>query len=101
MHVSLPLFPVSVVGSWPRPKPLLEAQKQKRRGHLTDKEFGRVADEAVLEVIRIQEAAGVDVITDGEQRRDNFFSFVAEKLEGVELMTLAEMLDILEDKAGF
>lgn len=40
-------------------------------------------------------------MTDGEQRRDNFFSFVAEKLDGVRLMTLAEMLDVVEDKAGF
>jgi 5-methyltetrahydropteroyltriglutamate--homocysteine methyltransferase len=40
-------------------------------------------------------------VTDGEQRRDNFFSFVAEKLDGVRLMTLAEMLDVVEDKAGF
>jgi len=40
-------------------------------------------------------------VTDGEQRRDNFFCFVAEKLDGVRLMTLAEMLDVVEDKAGF
>ncbi len=40
-------------------------------------------------------------MTDGEQRRDNFFCFVAEKLDGVRLMTLAEMLDVVEDKAGF
>jgi 5-methyltetrahydropteroyltriglutamate--homocysteine methyltransferase len=43
----------------------------------------------------------VDIVTDGEQRRDNFYSFVAEKLAGVQLMTLLEMLDIVEDKAGF
>ena len=40
-----------------------------------------------------QEEAGVDLVTDGEQRRDNFYSFVADKLDGVRLMTLAEMLD--------
>src|SRR5439155_21236970 len=60
-----------------------------------------VADAAVREVLAAQETAGVDLVTDGEQRRDNFYSFVAEKLEGVRLMTLAEMLDIVEDKAGF
>ena len=52
-------------------------------------------------MLRRQEEAGVDIVTDGEQRRDNFFSFVAEKLDGVELMTLAEMLDVVEDKAAF
>ncbi len=64
-------------------------------------EFDAVADAAVLEALRCQEAAGVDLVTDGEQRRDNFYSFVAEKLEGVQLMSLAEMLDIVEDKVGF
>jgi len=60
-----------------------------------------MADEAVLAVLAAQERAGVDLVTDGEQRRDNFYSFVATKLEGVRMMTLAEMLDLVEDKAGF
>ena len=64
-------------------------------------DFDRLADLATLDVLRRQEAAGVDVVTDGELRRDNFFSFVAEKLDGVELYTLAEMLDLVEDKAAF
>jgi 5-methyltetrahydropteroyltriglutamate--homocysteine methyltransferase len=55
----------------------------------------------VLDVLRLQDEAGVDIVTDGEQRRDNFFSFVAEKLDGVRLMTLAEMLDVVEDKQAF
>ena len=42
-----------------------------------------------------------DLITDGELRRDNFYSFVAERIDGVRLMTLAEMLDVVEDKVGF
>jgi len=97
----LPLFPVTTVGSWPRPRELLRAQKAKRTGQLPHAEFEKLADTAVLEVLRIQEAAGVDVVTDGEQRRDNFYSFVAEKLQGVQLMTLAEMFAIIEDKDSF
>lgn len=98
---ALPLFPVSVVGSWPRPPELLQAQRLKQLGRLDPAEFDRLADAAVLDVLRVQEEAGVDVVTDGEQRRDNFFSFVAEKLDGVQLMTLAEMLNVVEDQAGF
>jgi 5-methyltetrahydropteroyltriglutamate--homocysteine methyltransferase len=55
----------------------------------------------VLQALRAQESAGADVVTDGEQRRDNFYSFVAEKLDGARLMTLSEMLDVVEDRAGF
>ena len=98
---SLPLFPVTTVGSWPRSPELLRAQSRKQRGKISSAEFEKVADEAVLETLRLQEEAGVDLVTDGEQRRDNFYSFVAEKLDGVRLMSLAEMLDIVEDKVGF
>jgi 5-methyltetrahydropteroyltriglutamate--homocysteine methyltransferase len=63
--------------------------------------FERLADRAVLDVLRMQDEAGVDIVTDGEQRRDNFYSFVADKLAGVRLMTLAEMLEIVDDKVSF
>ena len=97
----LPLFPVTSVGSWPRPVDVINAQRRLRRRRIERQEFDRVADAAVLDWLRLQEAIGCDIVTDGELRRDNFYSFVAEKLEGVRLMTLAEMLDVVEDKAGF
>ena len=98
---SLPIFSVTRVGSWPRPAWLLQAQRRKRRGELGAESFAHLADRAVLDVLRLQELAGADLVTDGEQRRDNFYSFVAERLEGVRLMTLAEMLDVVEDRQGF
>jgi 5-methyltetrahydropteroyltriglutamate--homocysteine methyltransferase len=98
---ALPLLPVSMVGSWPRSKELLRKQRDRRLGRIGDEECDRAADEAVLEVLRTQEEIGVDLVTDGEQRRDNFYSFVADKLSGVQLMTLAEMLEVIEDKAAF
>jgi len=101
MVTTLPSFPVTTVGSWPRPPALEHALAQKRRGQLSARAFTKVADAAVVDCLRAQEEAGVDLVTDGEQRRDNFYSFVAEKLDGVQLMTLADMLDIVEDKEGF
>jgi 5-methyltetrahydropteroyltriglutamate--homocysteine methyltransferase len=98
---ALPLFPVTGVGSWPRPRQLLRAQRLRRAGEMTDEAFDRAADASVLRVLELQAEAGVDIVTDGEQRRDNFYSFVATKLAGVRLMTLAEMLDVVEDRAGF
>ena len=97
----LPLFPVTTVGSWPRSHEVLRAQRQKQRGLVSESDFDQIADAAVLEILRLQEEAGVDIVTDGEQRRDSFYSFVAEKLNGVRLTSLAEMLDLVEDKAGF
>ncbi|MGD0955406.1 MAG: cobalamin-independent methionine synthase II family protein [Candidatus Acidiferrales bacterium] len=89
------LYPVTVVGSWPRPAWLLEAMKR-RSPSLAD-----LQDQATLLAIKYQEDAGVDIISDGEQRRDNFYSFIADRLEGIRLMTLAELLDYVEDKAAF
>ena len=91
----IPLFPTSVVGSWPRPRWLLEATR-KRAADLAD-----LRRQAVLLAIKEQEDAGVDVLTDGEQARDNFYSFLTEKLDGVTLMTMADLLDHVEDKAAF
>lgn len=98
---ALPLFPVTSVGSWPRPLEIIDAQRRLRTGRLNRTEFERIADAAVLDWLRLQEAIGCDIVTDGELRRDNFYSFVTGKLDGVKLMTLAEMLDVVEDKAGF
>lgn len=97
----VPLFPVTTVGSWPRSQSLLRALKARRLGRISAAEFSEIADAEVLDALRIQEDAGVDIVTDGEQRRDNFFSFLFEKVDGVKLMSLAEMLDYVEDKAGF
>jgi 5-methyltetrahydropteroyltriglutamate--homocysteine methyltransferase len=99
--MNLPLFPTTTVGSFPRSRDVLRAAARKRQGEIKDDQFQKVADEAVLDVLRLQGETGIDIVTDGEQRRDNFYSFVSEKLDGVRLMSLAEMLDYVEDKAGF
>jgi len=97
----LPLFPVTTVGSWPRTPKVAEALRQFRRKRIDRAEFDRVVDAGVIELLRLQDDLGCDIVTDGELRRDNFYSFVADKLVGVRLMTLAEMLDVVEDRAGF
>jgi 5-methyltetrahydropteroyltriglutamate--homocysteine methyltransferase len=99
--VSLPLFPVTTVGSWPRPPQVAEAIRAYRHRRIDRAERDRVAGEAIVDLLRLQETLGCNIVTDGELRRDNFYSFVADKLSGVRLMSLAEMLDVVEDKAGF
>lgn len=95
------LFPVSVVGSWSRPPWLVQALRRRQAGELSSGEFNRIADDAVLAAIKYQEDAGVDIICDGEMRRDNFYSFVVEKLSGMKLMKVSELLDYMKDRAGF
>ena len=95
------LFPVTVVGSWSRPPWLIRALRAWQAGEMTEEDFHNIADEAVLLAIKYQEDAGVDIITDGEQRRDNFYSFVVSKLSGMKLMKVSELLDYMKDRARF
>ena len=89
------MFPVTSVGSWPRPDWLL------RSARLGKPDLREQQDRAVRLALEQQERAGVDVVVDGEQRRDNFYSFLCEKLDGLKQMTMADLLDHVEDKAGF
>jgi 5-methyltetrahydropteroyltriglutamate--homocysteine methyltransferase len=100
-HAATVPFQVTQVGSWPRSRDLLKALRDKQKGRMTQAEFDAVADGEVRRCVQHQLDAGVDVVVDGEHRRDNFYSFVTDKLTGTQLMSLAEMLDTVEDKAGF
>ena len=96
---NLPLFPVTVVGSWPRPPELIQALRRRQEDEISEDEFNVVADRAVLEALRYQEEAGTDIISDGEQRRDNFYSYVVGKIAGMQLMKVSELLDYANDRA--
>lgn len=95
------LYPSTVVGSWPRPAWLIQALRKRQAGDISFEDFNAIADDAVLAAVKYQETAGVDIISDGEQRRDNFYSFVVEKLQGVKLMNMSELLDYMKDRASF
>lgn len=95
------LFPVTTTGSWSRSPELLDALRKRHAGQIGEEEFAERADEAVLESLRLQVDAGVDIVTDGEQRRDNFYSFVAGKLDGARLMSMRDLLEHMPDPAFF
>jgi methionine synthase II (cobalamin-independent) len=95
------MFTVTQVGSWPRSPALLRALRDKQKGRMTRAEFDGIADDEIRRCVQLQVEAGVDVVVDGEHRRDNFYSFVTDKLDGTQLMSLAEMLDTVDDKASF
>ena len=71
-----------VVGSLLRPAYLLEARAAMEAGRLGAPDFKRVEDRAVDEAVRLQESAGLDVVTDGEMRRYAFFGHLIEALAG-------------------
>ena len=71
-----------VVGSMIRPSELLAAREDVAAGRITPSEFKRIEDAAVDGAVAAQEAAGFEVLTDGEMRRLSFQSQMPEAVDG-------------------
>ena len=95
MSATLPLLPTTLVGSLPQPEWLIDRQKLGNRlpPRVRLTELWRVApefleqaqDDATILAIRSQERAGLDIITDGEMRRESYSNRFATALEGVDI----------------
>ena len=97
------LLPTTLVGSYAQPDWLIDRQKLAGRfpPRVRAKELWRVApefleaaqDDATLLAIRAQEQAGLDIITDGEMRRESYSNRFATALEGVDIDNPGTALD--------
>ena len=70
MENTLKPFPVTQVGSWPRTRGLLRALRDRQKGRMSRRDFEALADEEVRRCVAHQVDADVDIVVDGEQRRD-------------------------------
>jgi 5-methyltetrahydropteroyltriglutamate--homocysteine methyltransferase len=95
--------PLSVmgIGSWPRPRWMLQAIHDRLEGRLGEAEFQSTGDDATRLAVQAQLRAGVDVVTDGEQRRDNYASFVGGRLDNCQLIPLTDLLPLVDDPQKF
>ena len=98
---AIPPLSVLSVGSWPRPRWLLRALSAHLAGRLGDEEFDADADDAVRLAVAAQVRAGVDVVSDGEQRRDNYASFVGGLLQNCQLIPITDLLPYVDDPEQF
>src|ERR1700748_1193235 len=97
------ILPTTLVGSYPQPDWLIDRAKLAGRfpPRVRAKELWRVApewleqaqDDATLLAIRDQERAGLDIITDGEMRRESYSNRCATALEGVDIDNPGTALD--------
>lgn len=71
-----------VVGSLLRPPLLLEAKRAHAEGRITRDALEAAEDRAVDEAVALQEEAGLDIVTDGEMRRDSFQSQMTAAVDG-------------------
>jgi len=97
------LFPTTLVGSYPQPEWLIDRKKLAGRfpPRVRAKDLWRIAepylaeaqDDATIMAIRAQEEAGLDIVTDGEIRRESYSNRFATALEGVDLDNPGTALD--------
>ena len=97
----IPALSVMGIGSWPRPSWMLRTMHDHLEGRLDEEEFRAAADDAVRLCIDAQVRAGVDVVTDGEQRRDSYASFVGGLLDNCQLIPLSDLTAMVDDPAKF
>jgi methionine synthase II (cobalamin-independent) len=71
------------IGSMLRPAELRAARRSYRRGEIAAPAFKRVEDRAVDAALALQQRCGLDVVTDGEQRRASFLGALLEATEGL------------------
>ena len=98
---AIPPLAVTGIGSWPRPRWMIEAMHAHVEGRLSDAAFQETANDAVRLAIAAQERAGVDLVTDGEQRRDSYASFVASRLDNCQLIPLTDLLPLVDHPDEF
>src|SRR6266702_1096487 len=97
------LFPTSLVGSYAQPEWLIDRQKLAGRfpprvrarelWRLPPQFLAEAQDDATLLAIRSQEDAGLDIVTDGEIRRESYSNHFATALVGLDLDQPGEALD--------
>ncbi|HEY0825235.1 MAG TPA: uroporphyrinogen decarboxylase family protein [Ramlibacter sp.] len=97
------LFPTTIVGSYPQPEWLIDRAKlagrfpprvrAKELWRLPEPWLAQAQDDATLLAIRAQEDAGLDIVSDGEIRRESYSNRFATALEGVDLDNPGTALD--------
>lgn len=103
MADGLPLFPCTIVGSYPQPNWLIDREKLSGRfpPRTRAKELWRVddgylreaQDDATRIAIQDQERAGLDIVSDGEVRRESYSNHFATALDGIDLDNPGQALD--------
>ena len=83
--MTLPILPTTVVGSYSMPGWLERLKTEYFARRISRHDLDEVHDTAVKAAIKDQEVAGLDIVTDGELRRDNLIDYFVERLPGVDI----------------
>jgi 5-methyltetrahydropteroyltriglutamate--homocysteine methyltransferase len=79
------MLPTTVVGSWPVPEWLERLKTDYFRSRMSRTQLAEIHDCAVTAAIKDQELAGIDIVSDGELRRDNDIDYLLARIPGIEI----------------
>ena len=85
------LFPTTIAGSLPKPEWLAEPNTLWAPWKSTGPELARAKRDATVLAVKLQEDAGVDIVTEGEQARQHFVHGFLEKVDGIDFAHKVEM----------
>jgi 5-methyltetrahydropteroyltriglutamate--homocysteine methyltransferase len=85
------LFPTTIAGSLPKPEWLAEPNMLWAPWKSQGDELARAKRDATMLAVKIQEDAGIDIVTEGEQARQHFVHGFLEKIEGIDFAHKVEM----------
>src|ERR1700676_1245330 len=88
---ALMLFPTTIAGSLPKPEWLAEPHTLWAPWKSSGAELARAKRDATMLAVKLQEDAGVDIVTEGEQARQHFVHGFLEKVEGIDFAHKVEM----------
>jgi 5-methyltetrahydropteroyltriglutamate--homocysteine methyltransferase len=85
------LFPTTIAGSLPKPEWLAEPNKLWAPWKSQGDELVRAKRDATVLAVKLQEDAGIDIVTEGEQARQHFVHGFLEKVDGIDFAHKVEM----------
>jgi 5-methyltetrahydropteroyltriglutamate--homocysteine methyltransferase len=83
--MTLPILPTTMVGSYSMPGWLERLKTDYFARRISRHDLDEIHDAAVRSAIKDQEMAGLDIVTDGELRRDNMIDYFVERLPGIQI----------------
>ena len=85
------MFPTTIAGSLPKPAWLAEPNRLWAPWKLAGEELASAKLDATVLAVKLQEDAGIDIVTDGEQSREHFVHGFLERIEGIDFEHKVEM----------
>lgn len=86
-RLQLPPFPTTTIGSFPQTQEIRQWRNRWRKGEIAPQDYEATLESAMVECLKEQEAAGLDVLVHGEFERTDMVEYFGEKLEGFAFTT--------------